>query len=431
MMGISRWVSSSVLLLTAGMLSVEASAQERCPGAGRMTAGLQQPQAAVRYLADDSLQGRLAGSASERCAGAYLAAQFKRLGLRPAGEGGTYFQSLPLATVLNPHFKGGTGRNVIGLLPGRDAKGPVVVIGAHYDHLGMGGPTSGSLAPETVAVHHGADDNASGTAALLRVAERLAHGARPQASVVFVAFTGEEEGLLGSNYFAAHPTVALARMRAMLNMDMVGRLGTGKLLVYGTGTAKEWPAILASADAGKDSLALNEIGDGYGASDHTSFYERDVPVLHFFTNVHGDYHKPSDTWDKIDYAGIDRVAGLVSRVATDVAGRTEPLTLIRGAGKPAGKDSAATPGYGAYLGTIPDFTPVEKGVKISGVRGGSPAEKAGLAAGDIIVAFDDKEIKDLYAMTDGLRARKPGETLKITVLRNGQPVTMTAVLGKR
>ena len=426
-----RWTSRSLLVLAASAFPAMAAAQESCPAAERMTAGMQQPQAAVRYLADDSLQGRLAGSPGERCAGAYLATQFKRLGLKPAGDGGTYFQSLPLATVLNPHFKGGTGRNVVGLLPGRDAAGAVVVIGAHYDHLGLGGPTSGSLAPDTVAVHHGADDNASGTAALLRVADRLAHGPRPRASILFVAFTGEEEGLLGSNYFAAHPTVTLARMRAMLNMDMVGRLGTGALLVYGTGTAKEWPAILAAADAGKDSLALKEIGDGYGASDQTSFYERDVPVLHFFTNVHSDYHKPSDTWDKIDYPGIDRVAALVTRVATDVAGQPAGLTLIRGAGKPPAQDSAASPGYGAYLGTIPDFTPVEKGVKISGVRGGSPAEKAGLKAGDIIVAFDEKEIKDLYGMTDGLRSRKPGDTVKVTVLRDGQPLTMTAVLGKR
>ncbi len=418
------------LALTAA-LAESAVAQERCPAPARMLAGLAQPRAAVRYLADDSLGGRLAGSPGERCAGAYLAAEFRRLGLKPAGEGGSYFQSLPLATVLNPHFQGGSGRNVVGLLPGRDPKGPVLVIGAHYDHLGLGGPMSGSLAPETVAVHHGADDNASGTAALLEVARLLARGERPQSPVLFVAFTGEEEGLLGSNYFASHPTVPLARVRAMLNMDMVGRLGAGKLLVYGTGTAREWPEILAAADAGKDSLVLNEIGDGYGASDHTSFYSRDVPVLHFFTNVHGDYHKPSDTWDKLDYPGLERVAGLVARVATAVADRPAGLTLIRGAGKPKEADSVATPGYGAYLGTIPDFTPVDKGVKISGVRAGSPAEKAGLVAGDVIVAFDDKEIKDLYAMTDGLRARKAGDSVKITVLRAGQPVTVTAVLGRR
>lgn len=399
-----------------------------CPAPKVLLRGMSQPKAAVRYLADDALQGRLAGSAGERCAGDYLASEFKRLGLKPAGESGTYFQGLPLSTVLNPHFKGGTGRNVVGLLPGRDPSGPVVIVGAHYDHLGLGGPMSGSLAPDDMAVHHGADDNASGTAALLEVARGLARGPRPAATVIFVAFTGEEEGLLGSNYYAGHPTVPLTRARAMVNMDMVGRLGSGKLLVYGTGTATEWKTLLAQAN--RDSLRLEEIADGYGASDHTSFYERDVPVLHFFTNVHGDYHKPSDTWDKLDYAGIDRVAAMVQRVVREVADAPSPLTLQRGVGKP--KEAAAvTPGYGAYLGTIPDFTPVEKGVKISGVRGESPAEKAGLKAGDVIVAFDDKEIKDLQGMTDGLRARKPGDSVKITVLRDGQPVTMTAVLGKR
>ncbi len=424
------WLVLPVLL--AGWLApAGAVAQERCPAPAALTAGLSQPRAAVRYLADDSLYGRLAGSRGERCAGDYLASEFRRLGLKPAGDAGSYFQRLPLATVLNPHFKGGTGRNVVGLLPGRERGGAVIVIGAHYDHLGLGGPMSGSLAPDTVAVHHGADDNASGTAALLEVARAVTSGPRPAASVLFVAFTGEEEGLLGSNYFASHPPIPLARVRAMLNMDMVGRLRRGKLLVYGTATAQEWPQILAKADAGKDSLALSEIGDGYGASDHTSFYQRDVPVLHFFTNVHADYHKPSDTLDKLDYPGIDRVAGLVARVAEAVADRPSGLTLVRGAGKPATADSVATPGYGAYLGTIPDFTPVDKGVKISGVHAGSPADKAGLKPGDIIVAFDDKEIKDLYAMTDGLRARKAGDSVRITVLRDGQPVTVTAVLGKR
>ncbi len=427
----TSWVIGGIALAVASF-GGRASAQESCPAARALTAGLSQPKAAVRYLADDSLGGRLAGSQGERCAGAYIASEFKRMGLKPAGDPGSYFQSLPLATVLNPHFKGGTGRNVVGLLAGKDSGAPVIVIGAHYDHLGLGGPMSGSLAPDDVGVvHHGADDNASGVAALLRVAQRLTSSARPRASVLFVAFTGEEEGLLGSNYFASHPPIPLTRMRAMLNMDMVGRLGTGKLLVYGTGTAREWPAILATEDAGKDSLALSEIGDGYGASDQTSFYERDVPVLHFFTNVHADYHKPSDTWDKLDYVGIDRVAMLVARVAADVAGRNSGLTLVRGAGKPAKADSAVTPGYGAYLGTVPDFTPVEKGVRISGVRAGSPAEKAGLKPGDIIVAFDDQEIKDLYAMTDGLRARKAGDSVRITVLRDGQKVTMTAVLGTR
>jgi len=404
------------------------AAQQSCPSPKSIVGGLAQPKAAVRYLADESLQGRLAGSPGERCAGDYLAAEFRRLGLKPAGDSGSYFQKLPLASVVNPHGPGGTGRNVVGILPGSSENGVVVVVGAHYDHLGLG--PFGSLVPDDVGVvHHGADDNASGVAALLDVAARLSKGPRPGASVVFVAFTGEEEGLLGSRYYAAHPATSLQQTRAMVNMDMVGRLGAGALLVYGTDTADEWKAILAVDNP--DSLQLKEIGDGYGASDHTSFYEKDVPVLHFFTNVHADYHKPSDTWDKIDYAGIDRVAAMVGRVVRSAATLSQPLTLRRGAGKPEKEGAAATPGYGAYLGTIPDFSPVEKGVKLSGVRAGSPAEKAGLKPGYVLIAFDDVEIKDLQGMTDGLRARKPGDSVRITALRDGQPVTVTAVLGKR
>lgn len=412
-----------LLLTPAG-----AGAQTTCPAARTLAKGLQQPRAAVRYLADESLEGRLAGSAGERCAGDYLAAEFARLGLKPGGEHGSWFQAVPLASVVNPHGPSGTGRNVVAVLPGRGAAGAAVVVGAHYDHLGRG--PMGSMAPDDVGVvHHGADDNASGAAALLAVARRLKAGPRAEASVVFVAFTGEEEGLLGSRYYAAHPAIPLAGTRAMVNMDMIGRLGAGQLLVYGTGTATEWKGILASANG--DSLKLNEMADGYGASDQTAFYERDVPVLHFFTNVHGDYHRPSDTWDKIDYAGLDRVAALVARVVSQVADAPSALSLQRGAGRPAKEAAAASPGYGAYLGTIPDFTPVEKGVRLSGIRAGSPAEKAGLKPGDVLIAFDGQEIKDLQGMTDGLRARKPGDAVLIAVLRDGRQVTVTAVLGSR
>jgi len=415
-----------VLVMCAGLAAVPVGAQTpaTCPAPSQVAHGLQQPRAAVRYLADDALEGRLAGSAGERCAGDYLAREFRRIGLAPAGDSGTYYQSLSVASIVNPHAAPGTGRNVVGILRGKGSGSTVVVVGAHYDHLGRG--PFGSLAPDDVgAVHHGADDNASGVAALLEVAQRLKKH-RPAVSVVFVAFTGEEEGLLGSRYYAAHPAVPLGDTRAMVNMDMVGRLGSQPLLVFGTGTADEWDGILRGADT--DSLQLKETPDGYGASDHTSFYEKDIPVLHFFTNVHGDYHKPSDTWDKLDYSGIERVSAMVARVVDSVANRRMGLTLRRGVGKPPGQGAG---GYGAYLGTVPDFTPVEKGVRISSVRAGSPAEKAGLRGGDVIVAFDDTEIKDLQGMTDGLRARKPGDGVRITVLRDGQAVTMTAVLGKR
>ena len=405
-----------------------ARAQTSCPEPPLAPADL--PLSAVRYLADDGLEGRLAGTAGERCAGDYIAAEFRRLGLRPAGEDGSYFQSLPLASVLNPHAPGGTGRNVIGALPGAD---PVqadewVVIGAHYDHLGEGGP--GSLTPGTQAVHNGADDNASGVAAMMAAAERLAAGPRPARSVLFIAFTGEESGLLGSAHFAARPSIAPGRMVAMINLDMVGRLGEGPLIVYGVDTAEEWPALLAPA-ADQAGVRVATRGEGYGPSDHTSFYLKDIPVLHLFTNTHADYHKPSDDWEKIDAAGLQRVSALVTSLALATANRPAPLTLVRGAGRPPGTGGPALAGYGAYLGSVPDFTPVERGVKLGGVTPGSPAAAAGLQAGDVILGIGEHGVADLQAMTDALRAYKPGQTVVVHFDRAGTARTVEVTLGNR
>lgn len=427
-----------VLLAACGPASAREAASAAASGADQGGPGISVPAcpappaasgiaAAVRYLADDALEGRLAGSAGERCAGDYIAASFERMGLEPAGEDGTFFQQVPLASAANPHAPPGTGRNVVARLEGRDPvlRDEAIVIGAHYDHLGRGG--FGSLAPDQDAVHNGADDNASGVAALLAVAERLAADP-PARSVIFVAFTGEESGLLGSAHYTAHPAVPLERTRAMLNMDMVGRLGAGPLIVYGTGTADEWNGILdAAASAAGVELARKE--DGYGPSDHTSFYLKDIPVLHFFTNTHEDYHRPSDDWERIDVQGIERVVQVVEAAARGAADRRAALTLRRGAGTPP--SAAQGRGYGAYLGSIPDYTPAERGVRIGGVREGSPADRAGLRAGDIIVGFDDQEIADIYAMTEALRARKPGDRVRIRVLREGRELTLTAVLGER
>jgi acetylornithine deacetylase/succinyl-diaminopimelate desuccinylase-like protein len=415
-----------IVLLGTGAPAVLA---QDCPDAARLTAGHAGVMATVRYLADDALGGRLAGSPGERCAGDFIAQRFAALGLKPAGVEGTYFQAFPLASTLNPHAPQGNGRNVIALLEGADPqlKNEFVVIGAHYDHLGMGlfGSTSADQQP---AIHNGADDNASGVAALLDIAARLKRGPRPARSVLFVAFSGEESGLLGSMFFAGNPTLQLTNARAMINLDMVGRLGAGPLIVYGIGTATEWEKLVRdAATAAKVNVTLQQ--DGYGASDHTSFYLKDIPVLHFFTNVHADYHKPTDDWQKIDAAGIDKVSAIVAAVARQAADKQTSLTLVKGVGRPPAP--AGSGGYGAYLGTIPDFSPVPRGVKLSGVRENSPAAVAGLAAGDIIIRFDDTEIKDLQGMTDALRQRKPGESVKITVLRDDKEVVVTAVFGRR
>jgi hypothetical protein len=411
------------------VVAAASAAAQTCPDGATTSRGIAAPLSHVRYLADDALGGRLAGSFGERCAGIYIAAEFRRLGLEPAGDGGSYFQAHPLVSATNPHASSTqTGRNVVALLRGADPAlaAEAVVIGAHYDHLGDGGQFS--LAQGDRSIHNGADDNASGVAALLDVAGRLARGPKPARTIVFIAFSGEELGLLGSSHYAAHPTIPLERTRAMLNMDMVGRLGAGPLIVYGTDTAEEWTAAVERA-AAAEGVAVRTGGDGFGASDQTSFYARDVPVLHFFTNVHEDYHRPSDDWEKVDAAGLVKVAAIVERVAREVAGRSGALTFRRSTAPPP--RAASGGGYGAYLGSIPDFAPVERGVRLTGVRAGSPAEKAGIRAGDIIVRMGEMEVRDLQGLTDALRAHKPGDAVPITVLRDGAPVTIPVTLSTR
>ncbi len=420
-----------VLVALSMLVQAGSASAQTCPDAATLTRDLTLPLSAVRFLADDALKGRLAGSDGERCAGDYVAAEFRRLGLRPAGDNGTYFQSLPLASALNPHAAGGTGRNVLAALPGSD---PIlarewVVIGAHYDHLGEGGVSS-SLAPGDRAIHNGADDNASGVSAVLRAAERIGAGPRPARSVLFAAFTGEESGLLGSAHFVAHPTLSGGAMIGMINLDMVGRLGAGPLIVYGVDTADEWRLLLDEAAIGA-GLTIVTRGEGYGPSDHTSFYLKDVPVLHLFTNTHGDYHKPTDDWDKIDGPGLEKVSRMVADVAAAIANRRPALTLRRGAGQPPPPAGAVSAGSRAYLGTVPDFTPVERGVKLGGVTAGSPADAAGMKAGDVILAIGSHDVKDLQGMTDALNAFKPGDATSVVVLRGTERLTLQVTLGSR
>ena len=334
-------------------------------------------------------------------------------------------------------------RNVVARLPGSDGeRGEVVVVGAHYDHLGLGG--AGSLAPGNSAIHNGADDNASGTAALMEVAARLARlSSRPARSVVFVAFSGEEMGLLGSQAYVESDAFSAPSTVAMINMDMVGRLQDNRLAVFGVGTAEEWPGMLGGLNASLDppfDLALN--ADGFGPSDHSSFYGKGVPVLHFFTNTHLDYHRPSDDWEKVEATGLERVTDLVTRVTRALAGdrlQVVALTPIADVGAPPtppppAQDApaeAAVSGYGPYLGTIPDMSMAEGGVRLTGVREASPAAVAGLQAGDVIVGFAGREVADLYEYTYALRAHAPGDRVEVVVLREGERVTLSVVLGRR
>ncbi len=336
-------------------------------------------------------------------------------------------------------------RNVAALIPGEHPTlaREVVIVGAHYDHLGFGG--DGSLDPDAAEVHNGADDNASGTAALMEVARLLQQpGNRPARSVLFLAFTGEEKGLWGSAHYVNEPLLPLENTVAMLNMDMVGRLRENTLTVYGTGTAEEWPDLLADLNENQqDPFVLASIPDGFGPSDHSSFYGASIPVLMLFTNTHSDYHRPDDDFELINREGMERVSAYAAEIIGAVAGSGETealaMTLVEGAGSPHGggmpTDSAAPsspgPGYGAYMGTIPDMTPQETGVRITGVREESPAEKGGLKGGDVIVEFGGREITDLYAYTYALRDHKPGDEVVVVVLRDGERISLSVVLGSR
>jgi len=329
-------------------------------------------------------------------------------------------------------------RNVVALLPGANPvlRNEYVIVGAHYDHLGFGG--EGSLAPDETAIHNGADDNASGTAAMLDIARRLGAGPRPDRSVLFIAFTGEERGLWGSAYFVRQPTVDLGRAVAMLNLDMVGRVLDDGLTVLGVGTAAEWNEIVDRANAELATpFRVGKSPDGYGPSDHSSFYGEGIPVLHFLSNLHEDYHRPSDDWEKINREGLERVSDLTARIARRLAsGGADAVVLTRIRQAPpqaptqaASSSSSSGGGYGPYLGTIPDMTPRDFGLRLTGVREGSPAALAGLRPGDVVVEFAGKPVTDIYAYTYALQAQAPGDEVVIVVERDGERVSVTATLG--
>ncbi len=318
-------------------------------------------------------------------------------------------------------------KNVVGVLEG---EGPLadetIVVGAHYDHLGLGG--FGSLAGRSGVVHNGADDNASGVVGLIELARRLASRPKPlPRRVVFVAFTAEERGLLGSAYYVNHPLFPLDKTVAMFNLDMIGRLRENKLTVFGAGTAPRWKPLLEKL-AEQGGLKLVEKDSGFGPSDQSSFYSKKVPVLHFFTGLHRDYHRPSDDWDKINVEGLLRVVDLVEQMVVATAERAERpkyVAVKRPAKRKPGEQNARP-----YVGTIPDFGAEGPGYAISGVAPGSPAEKAGLHAGDRIVEWNGEAVESLEDFDAALRRSKPGDEVELTVRRKGQTVKLKVRLGQ-
>jgi hypothetical protein len=325
----------------------------------------------------------------------------------------------------------GTATNVVGLLPGADSRlgAEAVVVGAHYDHLGRGSPFS--LAPERGdAIHPGADDNASGTAALLGLAEALTRDPRPRRSVVLIAFGAEELGLLGSGHYVRHPAVPIERTVAMVNLDSVGRLRDGQLHVMGVDTGDGLRTLVEQAAQGLPAKAALR-GDGVGPSDHTAFLNRERPVVFFYTGPHADYHRPSDTWDKIDAEGLRTVTTVAYRVVRALADRDQRPAFVRVPGGPPRTGTGGT-GYGPYFGAVPDFGEApQPGVRLGGVRPGSPADRAGLQAGDVIVRFAGVSVRTLDDLVFALRSRRAGEAIEVTYVRDGAERTAQATLEER
>ncbi len=315
-------------------------------------------------------------------------------------------------------------KNVIGVLDGESPRAEeTIVVGAHYDHVGRGG--KGSLAPGSKEIHNGADDNASGTACLIELARRLA--ARKQKlsrRVVFIAFTGEEIGLIGSARYTAAPVFPLEKTIAMLNMDMVGRLSGDKLTVFGTGTSPVWPGLLDRfGKACGFQLSLKP--EGFGPSDHSSFYAKRIPVLHFFTGNHGDYHRPTDDWEKLNVPGMERVVALLEEIVVELAQTTEPPAYAA----VTGMANTFREGSRPYFGSIPDFSVEEPGYAISGVAPGSPADRGGLKGGDRIVQFGPQKIDNLDDFDRALRKYAAGDAVDVGVRRGGETLNLKVTLG--
>lgn len=384
----------------------------------------------ITFLASDDLAGRETGSAGEAKAAGYIADHFENYGLLPAGDENTYFQEFRVnMSVLNNPHRGDTSRsgvtfpdeeritrNVVAALEGREEAETYIIIGAHYDHLGTG--KFGSLYNrDTTSIHNGADDNASGTAGLLELAHYFSEHPTNR-SLLFIAFSGEEMGLLGSRHFVENPTIALDQTMAMINMDMIGRLKSNKLLIFGTGSSPGWESLISKANS--DSLNIETIPDGTGASDHTSFYNKQIPVLHYFTDTHADYHRPSDDTDYINAEGEDRILEHAKNLILSLDSlSTDELTYTEA---PVTQNRDVTMS-GVTMGVTPDYGFSGKGMRITGVSGGGPADGAGLKSGDVIIKLADTELEDIYAYMKVLNTLEEGQQTTVTVLRNGQEQT--------
>lgn len=372
----------------------------------------------VAFLANDQLEGRQTGTEGEKKAAEYIAKRFMDLGLFAKGTN-NYFQEFSFKPKTNPHQKVTysteedstiIGTNVIALLDNKAEN--TIVIGAHYDHLGYG--AEGSLYRGVdKAIHNGADDNASGVAVMLNLASKLKTSDFNN-NYLFIAFSGEEMGLIGSNYFTKNPTIHLNTVNYMLNMDMVGRLKQDSTLaVYGVGTS---PVLKQVVSASNKDFKIIENESGVGPSDHTSFYNNDIPVLHFFTGQHEDYHKPSDDSEKLNYQGMELISNYIYEIISDLDDNGK-LSFRK-----TKNESEETPRFKVGLGVVPDYLFDGKGMRIDGISEDKPAQRAGLQKGDIVIKLGDSTITNMMSYMRALSVFEKGDSTKVVVDRNGTEV---------
>ena len=380
---------------------------------------LQDIKVDVVYLASDYLEGRSTGSMGEKLAAAYIATRFEEIGLTPKGTKGKWYQAFRFEEKTNPHEADSetisvSGKNVIGFIDNKAKH--TIIIGAHYDHLGMG--DAGSRHTGEPAIHNGADDNASGVAAMLSLAAKLKQSKLKNNNYLFMAFSGEEKGLYGSSHFTKNdPTVELATVNYMINMDMVGRLNEEKVLaINGVGTSSVWKDALYKISV--DDIKVKTSESGVGPSDHTQFYLKGIPVLHFFTGQHQDYHKPEDDAQLVNFEGIVSVSNFIFQLIEQLEEHTKlPFSKTKDS---QDKKAAA---FKVTLGVMPDYVFQGKGMRIDAVIDGRPAHKAGLENGDVIIKIGAMEIKDIYGYMEGLAQYKKGDSTQVTVLRKGKEVS--------
>ena len=383
----------------------------------------------IQYLADESLKGRELGSPELDTAASYIAKQFQQIGLLPGGDENGYFQiwqqpvGEPKGTI--------TLRNIIGILPGANPQlaGQSVIVGAHYDHLGTGWPDA--RAANHGKIHSGADDNASGVAVMLELARHIVPKWQPERSIIFVAFTGEEAGLLGSrHYLTQTKKYPVDKITAMLNLDTVGRLNNSPVTVFGTGSARELVHIFRGASF-VTGIPVNMVPDDFGSSDQAAFIRAGVPAIQLFATAHEDYHTPGDTIDKIDSAGLVKVAAILKEGVEYLANRIEPLTIALPSQASEPKPMPSQGKRKTSLGNIPDFSYSGPGVRIDDVIPGSPAQLAQLQKGDIVSKLAGQPISDLASYSAVLKTLAPGQTVELQYQRDNQLKTIEITLTER